>query len=413
MVGFGPVSEEQLRSRWIDPICAAWPTGPVEASVNTPQMLAMKLELASRGGESEWCSPLLIVVEDGAGDGLSLLVDSLQMQLVPAVVLVHEKTAATDQLEAEGVVVMTRDADPGVLAAMLVALSRRQRTVQRIAVDLRVSQRAQGGVNCEMQRLQQELASAADVQREFLPRELPEVPELEFGVVFRPVGYVSGDMYDIFRLDERTIGFFLADVVGHGVPAALLTVALCRGLETMDRTGDGWKPRRPCEVLARLNDDLVSRQLSGQRFATGIYGTVDLVTGRVTVSCGGHPPPLVVTGGSAVEVEASGPLLGVFADAEFDETSWTLEPGQSIVLYTDGVETAFPLGTGSCKPSKAYRQIISRIGSESVERGQTVASLLYEFDRELDQQTGSLHGIDDITVLAISRPAGVLVRQAA
>lgn len=412
-VGFGSVTEDEMRSRWLGPITAAWPGSAPSPSVLSPQALSMKMELATQSGEGEWLAPLLLVADDIANDGVSRMIDSLQMHFAPALILAPCPQVSMRKLESEGVVVAPWDTPAPVLAAMLYALARRQRTVERIAVDLRVSRRAQRGVSCEMQQLQDELASAADVQREFLPQSLPEMPELEFGVVFRPVGYVSGDMYDLFRLDDRTVGFFIADVVGHGVPAALLTVALCRGLQTMDRSGDGWKPRRPCQVLAKLNDDLVARQLSGQRFATGIYGIIDRITGQVTVSCAGHPPPLVVSREGSREMDASGPLLGVFADAEFDEATCVLAPGESLVLYTDGVETAFPSSAGFRRPSQTYREIFSRIGVDASQRGLTVAATMTELAGEFDRQAGSLHGVDDITVVAISRPESAAARRAA
>lgn len=412
-VGYGLESEDVLRARWIDAIAAAWPSGTPSTQTLSPQALAMKIELAAQSGDVDWESPLLLIAEDLSADGLSRAIDSLQVQFAPTLLLVREVTPAAQKLEVEGVVVASWTTPPQTLAAMLYALSRRQSTVDRIAIDLRVARRAQSGVSCEMQQLQEELASAADVQREFLPHAFPVMEGLEFGVVFRPVGYVSGDMYDLFPLDDRTVGFFIADVVGHGVPAALLTVALCRGLQTMDRAGDGWKPRSPAAVLAALNDDLVARQLSGQRFATGIYGIIDRITGKVTVSCGGHPPPIILGPDGSREIDASGPLLGVFEDAEFDETTLTLAPGQSLVLYTDGVETAFPSASGFRKPSQTYREIFSRLGVDSASRGITVATAMTDLAEELDRQAGSLHGVDDITVMAISRPAAIAALRAA
>ncbi|MBL8962572.1 MAG: serine/threonine-protein phosphatase [Phycisphaerae bacterium] len=412
-VAFGDTTEQVVRDRWIDPIRGSWPDGPADSVVVTPLDLTMRLELAARGIEPDVMAPLLIVAPAATDRDLALLLDTLQVHLLPAILLTHSTDQSLQRLESEGVVVTRPDTPPAILAAMLFALSRRQRTVQRIAVDLRVSRRAQGGVSGEMQRLQEELASAADVQREFLPRTLPDVPDLDFGVIFRPVGYVSGDVYDLFLIDEQTVGFFIADVVGHGVPAALLTVALCRGLQALDRRDDGWTPRRPRDVLARLNEDLVSRQFSGQRFATGVYGIIDRKTGEVSLSCGGHPPPMIVSREGAAEIEASGPLLGVFADAEFDETTFTLEPGHSLLLYTDGVETAFSTVAGSAKPTKAYMGVFSRVGRQAASREITVAAVMPELAEELDRQSGSLHGVDDVTVLAISRAAVVASLRAA
>ncbi len=416
-VGFGTITADELRERWAGPIAASWPKGPLapptEYEVLTPQQLAVRLELAAKGPEGDWVQPMVLVASESTAEGLARAVDGLQLQLAPTLLLVPDGQRGPRSLEAEGVVVAPWSTQPSVLAAMLFALSRRQKTVQRIAVDLRISRRVQGGMNSEMQRLQEELATAADVQKEFLPHSLPEIEGLEFGVVFRPVGYVSGDMYDLFRLDDRTIAFFIADVVGHGVPAALLTVALCRGLQTMERCGEVWKPRRPSDVLSKLNDDLVARQLSGQRFATGIYGIMDQVTGEITISCAGHPPPMILTPTGCREIDASGPLLGVFEDAEFDEITCTLAQGESLVLYTDGVETAFPSAAGFRRPSIIYREIFSRIGIDASARDRTVASTMVDLADELDRQAGSLHGVDDITVLAISRPEEVTARVAA
>lgn len=412
-VALGDAAEQDLRSKWIEPILGSWPEGTATSGIVSPLDLTMRLELASRGLEPDWMSPLLVLAPTATDRDLVLLMDTLQVHLLPAIVLSDSPEPSLRRLESEGVVVCRRDTPPAILAAMLFALTRRQRTVQRLAVDLRVSRRAQGGVSGEMQRLQEELASAADVQREFLPRSLPDVPDLDFGVIFRPVGYVSGDVYDLFQIDDRTVGFFIADVVGHGVPAALLTVALCRGLQALDRRDGGWAPRRPRDVLARLNEDLVSRQFSGQRFATGIYGIIDRQTGEVSLSCAGHPPPMIVTRDGAAEIEASGPLLGVFADAEYDETTFTLEPGHSLLLYTDGVETAFSTVAGSAKPTKAYLGVFSRVGQQAAGRDITVAAFMPELAEELDRQSGSLHGVDDVTMLAISRAARVASLRAA
>lgn len=411
------MSAQELRERWAGPIAAAWPEPsslqPPTYEVITPQLLAVRLELASKAPEGDWVQPMVLVTSESSAEGLARAVDGLQLQLAPTLLLVPDGQRGPRSLESEGVVIAPWSTPPSVLAAMLFALSRRQKTVQRIAVDLRISRRVQGGINSEMQRLQEELATAADVQKEFLPHALPKIDGLEFGVVFRPVGYVSGDMYDLFQLDERTVAFFIADVVGHGVPAALLTVALCRGLQTMERAGEVWKPRRPSDVLSKLNDDLVARQLSGQRFATGIYGIIDQVTGEITISCAGHPPPMILTPTGCREIDTSGPLLGVFEDAEFDEVTCRLAAGESLVLYTDGVETAFPSAAGFRRPSLIYREIFSRIGIEAFSRDMTVASTMTDLAEELDRQTGSLHGVDDITVLAISRPAEIAARAAA
>jgi phosphoserine phosphatase RsbU/P len=390
--------------RWLEPVARSWPAGEVRAKHLTPDQLAAQLELDARDSHDRPCSPLLIVAANGQSGRVCQLIDSLHLLMIPAIVLYPSVTPDLRRHESDGVIVASHETAPEILAGMLYALSRRQQTVRRVASELRVSQAAQGGVSGAIQRLQDELSLAADVQKEFLPSALPEVEGLEFGVIFRPVGYVSGDVYDLFVIDERTVGFFIADVVGHGVPAALLTVALCRGLETSERTGAGVRVRPPHEVLARLNDDLVSRQLSGQRFATAIYGVIDRVTHRVTMSSAGHPPPLLVSPGGVREVDSSGPLLGVFPDAEFDDIAFDLGADESLVLYTDGMETAFPEAGQFVRPTKAYRERFSRLIEARHVRGLAMSAAMQEIADELDNQSGSLHGVDDITSLAIARP---------
>src|SRR5207237_10699401 len=113
------------------------------------------------------------------------------------------------------------------------------------------------------------------VEQAFWPKPLPRVRNLRFRTLVRPAGHVRGDLYDVMRLDESHIGFYMADAVGHGMPAALLTMFLKQALVTKEIQPGTYRLLDPSLTMARLNDALVEQNLSHATFATAIYGHVD------------------------------------------------------------------------------------------------------------------------------------------
>ena len=160
-----------------------------------------------------------------------------------------------------------------------------------------------------MQRIDEELRLAARIQQDFLPKILPQVGRVYFHTMFRPAGYVSGDLYDVMRLDERHVGFFICDAVGHGMPAALLTMFIKRALVTKEILGNGYRLLDPGETIARLNDALLEQHLSQATYATALYGVVDTENLRLRFAKGGHPCPAVLRAdGRAVGWDATCPV---------------------------------------------------------------------------------------------------------
>src|SRR5207249_7672462 len=96
-----------------------------------------------------------------------------------------------------------------------------------------------------MHRVDEEMRLAARLQQDFLPKSLPQLGRVHFHALFRPAGYVSGDLYDVMRLDEKHIGFYMADAVGHGMPAALLTMFIKNALVTKQITDNGYRLLTP------------------------------------------------------------------------------------------------------------------------------------------------------------------------
>jgi serine phosphatase RsbU (regulator of sigma subunit) len=221
-------------------------------------------------------------------------------------------------------------------------LDRVQRELSAVRGELETLQRRDDVMRYHMQRIDEELKLAARLQQDFLPRKLPTVGPVKFHTLFRPAGHVSGDLYDVMRLDEHHVGFYMADAVGHGMPAALLTMFLKQALVTKEITPKGYRLLEPSATMARLNDALVEQNLSHATFATAIYGYINTQTFEVVFSRGGHPNPLVLgCGGEMRSIESDGSLLGIFPCETFEQTRIQLQPGERFFIYSDGVEFAF------------------------------------------------------------------------
>src|SRR5439155_3911849 len=146
-------------------------------------------------------------------------------------------------------------------------------------------------------------------------------------------GRVGGDFYDIFRLDEKHVGFYVADAMGHGVPASLLTIFVKKGVKAKEVFGTQYRLIPPDEVLFRLNRDLIDQQLSEHPFITMVYGLFNHQDGTLTFARAGHPYPLFVPREGGVELwKQEGLLLGVL-EARFPTTTHRLRPGDKLLLY--------------------------------------------------------------------------------
>ena len=188
------------------------------------------------------------------------------------------------------------------------------------------------------QRVNQELELARRIQQSFLPQSLPEVPRARFAVHYQPCGRVGGDFYDVFRLDEHHIGFYVADAMGHGVPAGLLTMFLKKGVRANEIFHKQYRLVPPEEVLERLNRDLIAQGLADNSFITMVYGLFNVQEGTLHFSRAGHPHPVYLSGDQEPEVwKVPGSLLGVF-ETTFSDRTCRLRPGDKVLFYTDGTE---------------------------------------------------------------------------
>ena len=391
-------------------IASSWP-----AWSDTPKAIAISPTHLFKSGDTGRARTALVDLDDRTT--LFQVVDALRESGVHTVVLADAECFEQTVRACVGAVVLPKSEPPHSLATAIHAVMERQTAFDSVQQELDVSRRFQGGLRGEMDKLHEELQLAASVQQELLPRTLPDVPGAEFGVIFNPAGYVSGDIYDVQRLDEHRLGFFLADAVGHGVPAALMTMVIARGIQFRVHTHEGMDERTPGEALEILNRELVRRHMHSPRFATAMAGTLDTRTREITLAGAGHPPALIYSAsGNTRRIASTGGLLGVFEEDTFDDVTFTLGDDETMLLYTDGFETAFPTGSEATHDHKmatrVYEERFERFAQSRHEKGMGAAMESLRYD--LNGASGSLHQVDDITALVIGpKPLQAENREAA
>lgn len=388
---------EAAQTQWWRPVSWKWP-----GFAATPGLQVLDWS-EGLSAESVKGSVALLIPDAGMGTAVVYsLLDGLCERMIPAVVCAPSGMSRGVGSN-EDVVWLGTEEDPAMVASLLASLALRQPAVEMLRAEVRVSRRFHSGLRGQIEKVHEELQLAASVQREFLPRALPAAPNIDVQVLFRPCGYVSGDIYDVQKLDDRRWGFFVADAVGHGVPAALMTMVLCRCLTTTEEEGGVERVMSPSRTLKKLNQDLIKRHGEGSRFATAVYGVIDTQTRRVTLAGAGHPYPLRLRDGSVERVETEGGLLGIFAEDEFSEASFTLASDEMLVIYTDGFETAFPAPSadeyGRRLPNRNYVDRFVELARAW--RGRGLPDAMRDLLVEMDRQEGSLHQTDDLTAMIV------------
>lgn len=329
------------------------------------------------------------------------VVSMIEQSGVPVLSLSEKPGDARDPFKFAGHFVQPENAEPIYICGALQALVHRQGEIKRLQRELTISTKQHGGLRQQITQVHEELQLAAMVQKEYLPREMPELHGVDFAVLWRPASYVSGDIYDVTRLDEDHIGVFVADAVGHGVPAALLTMIICKSLRTKVISERGYRILTPSEVLHNMNREMIHRRDRATRFATAIYMVINCRSRTVQLARAGHPAPLLLSADSGSRfIEPSGGLLGVFADEEYEQEQFDLHVGDRILLYSDGFEQAFPDlhddSSGRPLPNRKYLDVFDELRAEDgAER------LVETLAERLDGHQGSLHPQDDLTLLCV------------
>ena len=225
--------------------------------------------------------------------------------------------------------------------------------------------------------LDREMQAVGDIQRSLLPSSLPPIPGFELAAYYRTSARAGGDYYDFFPLEGGLWGIFIADVSGHGTPAAVLMAITHALAHSHPNTHTP-----PALLLTYLNNRLTRAYTQGGTFITAFYAVLDPATRSLTYSTAGHNPPRLVRRSEVLSLNGSsnGLPLGILPDQSYSEDTLTLQRHDLLLLYTDGITEAMaPLNGGTsrhlfgverldhllldCSPIRA-EDCISRIQSE-------------------------------------------------
>jgi serine phosphatase RsbU (regulator of sigma subunit) len=220
------------------------------------------------------------------------------------------------------------------------------------------------GVAVDNARLYEERSNIArTLQRSLLPPRLPEIAGIEVAARYRAAGEgteVGGDFYDVFEVGKGAWAIMIGDVCGKGPRAAAVTGLARHTLRTASMSE--WRPRR---VLLMLNETMVRDQVD--EYCTAVFARFTRAGThvRVTLACGGHPPPFFVGANGRVELAGQpGTLLGIFPDPELATAVIDLRPGDALLFYTDGVTESREPGAGLSE--EALRELLAvRAGSSA------------------------------------------------
>jgi phosphoserine phosphatase RsbU/P len=244
--------------------------------------------------------------------------------------------------------------------------------------------------NADKRRLDEDLRGAARIQESLLPDETPALPGWELAGSSRLCSAVGADYYD-FSSDGGRLLLALGDVAGKGLAAALLMASLRAAVRALWREGDPL-PR----IVARVNENLL-QTVPPNRFATLFLARADTATGEVLWVNAGHAAPLVARPDGRHEVlEATGTILGAFADASWGEGRTTLGPGDVLVLLSDGVMEAARAAASDLGPERLAAVVRSSGGGSA-------SALLAALQTAAEEGLGGARRADDHTFVVLRR----------
>jgi serine phosphatase RsbU (regulator of sigma subunit)/anti-sigma regulatory factor (Ser/Thr protein kinase) len=260
---------------------------------------------------------------------------------------------------------------------------------------IRVAQlvREQAAEAAERERYEQELKVAQLIQQQFLPRDLPDLPEWQIAAYYGPARVVGGDFYDFIDVGGGRIGIVVGDVTDKGVPAALVMARTHSILRAeAPRLVD------PGKVLARANELLVP-EMPARMFVTCLYGVLEPATGRFVFANAGHNLPYVRTDDGVIELRATGLPLGLMPGIEYEETEGVIGKGQGVLFYSDGLVEQH----GPDREMYGFPRLREAMATDDA--GSVLLDRLLD---ELHAFTGSAwEQEDDITLVTLRRSAGV------
>ncbi len=251
----------------------------------------------------------------------------------------------------------------------------------------------------ERQRLEEELEVARSIQQRLLPANVPSLAGFDLSALNHPSAQVSGDYFDFLVAGDHC-GLVIADVSGKGLPASLLASNLQASIRALVRHASG-----PGSIFEAVNTSLYE-STDPERFATAFMATLDPEGGRLTYSNAGHNPPLLRrAGGDICWLDVGATPLGAFPDMLYDEATVDLEPGDTLVLFTDGITEA----------ADADGEFFGEVGLERVVeqcRGQDSSTIVECIRRAVDEYADGA-AADDMTLIVVRRLGDEIEREPA
>jgi sigma-B regulation protein RsbU (phosphoserine phosphatase) len=238
------------------------------------------------------------------------------------------------------------------------------------------------------QRLaESELSQAREIQESLLPAHIPQIPGVQVTARWQPAREVSGDYYDVLRLGDSRLALCIGDVVGKGMPAALLMSSLQAAVKAVAPIED-----QPARVCAQVGS-VVRGSLSGGKFVTFFYGVLDTNSGIIRYANAGHNPPILIRGDDTlVRLEVGGPAIArLLAELPYQGAELPIRSGDRIVLYTDGVTEAMS-PAGELFGERRLEELVRRQRASSADELETALR-----QAVLDFADGELQ--DDLTLV--------------
>jgi len=231
-------------------------------------------------------------------------------------------------------------------------------------------------------QLETDQIAARQIQQTLQPGKLEALPGYEVETFYKPLREVGGDYFDVIELSANRTLFALADVSGKGMAAALLAAniqALVRSIASVESS--------PLAFAQQMNKHL-SRYTPSDRFATAVFLVLSRDSGELACVNAGHNAPILFSSGSTTFLEATGPPLGLFADAEYEARTAVMSPGATLLIFTDGL-------TDSMRDEHPENRLRGAFADSA---GQTMANLKSFVDPKFNE--------DDVTILLVKRMAG-------
>ena len=373
------------------PTVTAVPTLPPESS---PVPTTLDHESGSIALDIAETDPLLAYLQSAPGP-----VDLARLELdSPAVAALREAgVALVVPLVSQGELIGTLNLGPRLSEQEYSTDDRRLLTTlaAQAAPAIRVAQlvREQAHEAAERERMEQEMRVATLIQQQFLPRELPNLPQWQIAAYYGPARAVGGDFYDFIEMPGGRIGIAVGDVTDKGVPAALVMARTHSILRAEAGRSDS-----PGEILARANA-LLEPEMPARMFVTCLFAILEPKSGRIVMANAGHNLPYIRTDDGVVELRATGMPLGLMADIQYEETEGVIAPGSNVLLYSDGLVEAHDPGQQMFGfPRLREAMTIDDAGSELLDR---LLEDLHAFTGPDWEQE------DDITLVTLRRASGV------